>query len=58
MKKLISVCGIIAFATMAAACTDRESTTVRETVQTRPADPVVVQKETTTKTTDSIETDD
>jgi hypothetical protein len=66
MKKLISVCGIIAFATIAAACSGRETTTVRrETVQTVPADPVIVEKKTTTRsgtverrTTETIETDE
>ena len=42
MKKLISVCGIIAFATIAAACGRHEKTTIRrETVQTVPAAPVI-----------------
>jgi hypothetical protein len=43
MKNLIGVCGIIAFATLTVACSGRETTTIRrETVQTVPADPVIV----------------
>lgn len=66
MKNLIGVCGIIAFATLAAACGGRETTTIRrETVQTVPADPVIVEKKTTIqqgvverRTTETRETTD
>ena len=66
MKKLIGVCSIIAFAIIAAACSGRETTTIRrETVRTVPADPVIVEKKTTTqsgtverRTTETTETDE
>jgi len=49
MKKLIGSCGIIACAMIAAACSGRHETTTvhRETVQTVPAAPAVVEKKTT-----------
>jgi hypothetical protein len=66
MKKLIGVCGIITLAMIAVACSGRETTTVRrETVQTVPAAPVVVEKKITTqsdvveqRTTETLEADD
>ena len=67
MRKIIASCGIIiAFAVLAAACSGRETTTIRrETVQTVPADRVVVEKKTTIQpgvveqqTTETRETDD
>jgi hypothetical protein len=66
MQRNIIWYGIIAFAAIAAACSGRETTTIRrETVQTVPANPVVVEKKTTTqsgvierRTTETRETDD
>lgn len=63
MRTIIASCGIVAFAVIAAACSGRQTTTVhRETVQTVPADPAVVEKKTTTtqerRTTETRETDD
>jgi hypothetical protein len=53
MHKLIGSCaGIIVFAIIAAACGHRETTTIhRESVQTAPAAPAVVEKKTTTTET-------
>lgn len=70
MRRIIASCSIIAVAVMAAACSGRETTTTirRETVQTAPGDPAVVEKteKTTTihsgaverRTTETRETDD
>ncbi len=69
MQKLIGSCaGIIAFAMIAACSGHRETTTVhRESVQTAPAAPAVIEKRTTTesggalverRTTETRETDD
>ena len=50
MQKLIVSCAvIIVFAMIASACGHRETTTIhRESVQTVPAAPTVVEKKTTT----------
>lgn len=66
MRKIIASCGIIVFAVLAAACSGRQTSTIRrETVQTVPADRVVVEKKTTIQsgeverqTTETRETDD
>jgi len=58
MQRIIALCGIIAFPLIAAACSGHKTTTVRrETVQMVPADPVVVEEQTTIET-ETRESDD
>ncbi len=52
MKRLIAAVSILVFAGVATGCsTEHQSrTTTRETVQTVPADPVMIEKRTSTQT--------
>jgi hypothetical protein len=52
MKKFIAALSVLAFVGAASGCSsERHSkTTTRETVETVPADPVVIEKRTTTQT--------
>ena len=57
MQTLMGSCaGIIALAMIAAACGHRETTTIhRESVQTVPAGPAIVEKKTTTESGGIVE---
>jgi len=52
MKKLIVILSALAFVGAASGCSSerRSKTTTSETVETVPADPVVIEKRTTTQT--------